>query len=429
MKQKIKQILYDLRHQPIIAWVTLLATAMSIFLIMMVVMIQRVQVIPYPPESCRDRLMTGKYIDLKQGHNNMSSAFSYLAGKELYDGLDGVERISFTAGGQYPADVRGTTNDTFSAIPICVDSEFFNIFDHTLVAGRYFTPEETEADLPLTILTESTARKAFGTIDCIGEKLLYRYSNQYTVVGVVKDHSRLAKTASADMFINCGPTNSQMSSWNQGQPGYELLGSTEVVLLLKDGVDPQYIRDQVKGNYAKLNTKLADQGFEVIYHGAPFDQEQIAAGVLWSNADNDATQGRRMRYLLYAILLIVPAINLSGMLHSRMSRRVSEIGVRRAFGCTRRRIITDIITENFIFTLIGGLVGLSLGMLFASTYSGLYTTSENFGSELTPSLAAIFNWGTILIALGVCFLLNIISASLPAWQASRLSVVNAINAK
>jgi len=429
MKQKIRQIFFDLSHQPIIAWVTLLATAMSIFLIMVVVMIQRVKVIPFPPESCRDRMMVGEYLHVKSPEGGeMSASISYQAAKELYDGLDGVEHISYMSGGLSKPDVSGTTGETFSAMPRCVDSEFFNIFDHTLVAGRYFTPEETAADLPLVILSESTARRAFGTTECIGEKLFYNYSDYYTVVGVVKDNSLLAGTGSGEIFINAGPANPNLSNSPGGHPVNQWFGGTSAVLLLKEGVDYQHIRDQVKARYAALNAKLAEIGFEAIYHQAPYEQRLIS-GEIWSNNDPDMTSGSKMIYLLYAILLIVPAINLSGMLHSRMRRRVSEIGVRRAFGCTRRRIISDIIAENFIFTLIGGIVGLLLGIIFATTYSGLYETHYNFGNGVTPPLSAILNWSTILISLGVCFLLNLISAALPAWQASRLCVVNAINAK
>lgn len=117
------------------------------------------------------------------------------------------------------------------------------------------------------------------------------------------------------------------------------------------------------------------------------------------------------------------------MLHSRMRHRISEIGVRRAFGCTRTRLIADIITENFIVTLIGGVIGLLLGVVFASTYGGLYDTMDNFGSGNTPSLSVLLNINTILMSLLFCFILNIISAAIPAWQASRLNPINAINAR
>lgn len=63
------------------------------------------------------------------------------------------------------------------------------------------------------------------------------------------------------------------------------------------------------------------------------------------------------------------------------------------------------------------------------TYSGLYENIDTYGSGLTPALDSVINWGTVAIAVGVCFILNLISASVPAWQASRLNPVEAINAK
>lgn len=116
------------------------------------------------------------------------------------------------------------------------------------------------------------------------------------------------------------------------------------------------------------------------------------------------------------------------MLHSRMRRRISEIGVRRAFGCTRSRIILDIISENFLITLAGGILGLFLGIIVGINYSALYDTGRNIGEGGTPALSMMFNWTILLTALAVCFVLNIISAAVPAWQASRVNVVDAINA-
>ena len=65
MKNKVLQILYTLRHQPVISGVTLIGTALTIFLIMVVVMIQQIPVLPFAPESNRPRLLIGCYIHLE----------------------------------------------------------------------------------------------------------------------------------------------------------------------------------------------------------------------------------------------------------------------------------------------------------------------------------------------------------------------------
>ena len=55
-----------------------------------------------------------------------------------------------------------------------------------------------------------------------------------------------------------------------------------------------------------------------------------------------------LRYgIVIAILLLVPAVNLSGMTLSRMRRRMAEIGVRKAFGATGGELMRQVFFENF----------------------------------------------------------------------------------
>lgn len=431
MKQKIKQIIYDMRHQPVFWWVSVLATAMSIFLIMVIVMIQRVGVVPFAPESCRNRLLIGMYIHIvgdKDGRNSTNSSsgsMSFSAAHTLYDNLDGVEQISFMSNGISSAEVVGTTNDMFEARTRRVDAGFFKIFDHPLQAGRYYTVDEANALQPLVVISESVARRAFGTVDCEGMQLSVNHK-KYTVTGVVNNNSVLALSGSGEVFIATGPGDKELE-WDTD---FNVFGDVAVAMLVKEGVDLQHVRDQVKARYAILDTELAPEEMHTVYHGTPYDQETIASGARYSNADPNPDSDRHLRYWMYAILLIVPAINLSSMLHSRMRRRVRELGVRRAYGCTRSRIITDILVENFIMTLLGGTIGVTCGVIFALTYSGLYENMDNFGSySITPAMSAVLNWGTVFVALAVCFILNLISASIPAWRASRLNPVEAINSK
>lgn len=425
MKEKLIQIFYDLRTQPVIGWVTLLATAISIFLIMVVVMMQRVGVVPYPPESCRDRLMIGMNMEIEayDKSSSMSSRLSYVTAKILYDSIDGVEQVSYFCKDTKEMKVKGSTSKVFEVLGRFVDHNFFNIFDHALIAGRYFTEAESQSLLPVVVISESTARQAFGTTECINSTITVDHHN-YTVVGVVADNSPLATSGSGDIFRVTGPNDPAMPNWNG-----DVLGRYSAALLIEEGVDFEYIRNQVKGRYATLATKLSADQLQPHYHGQPYDQETIATGEIYSNTTPTIDHGRTLRWMFYAILLIVPAINLSGMLHSRLRRRVNEIGVRRAYGCTRMRIVAEIVGENLLVTAIGGVIGLVAGIIFAATYTGLYENYHNIGQDLRPALSALLNWGTVLSALLICFVLNIISASIPAWQAARMDPVEAINTK
>ncbi len=422
MKSKFRQIYYDMRHQPVIAWVTFLATALSVFLIMVVVMMQQIKIVPFAPESCRDRLLVGPYMCV-EGQDFMSSGgMSYVTARQLYDGLDGVERTGYFS--YWTDDVQVYApkgSNMISRIRRKADAGFFEVFDFTLLEGRYFTAAEAEAMVPLAVISESTARNTLGSAPWTGRDIIID-NIIYTVVGVVRDVSTLALTAHGDVFIPVGPSDTA-DDW------HEIMGSTAAAMVVADGVDFQHVRDQVKARYSQLDAQIAASGMRTNYFGSPFDQETLASGMCGSNNPPDTESPRKMRLMIYAILFLVPAINLSSMLHSRLRRRISEIGVRRAFGCTRSRIIGDIITENFIVTLAGGIVGVTLGVIFAATYSGLYENDANIGRGETPAFSALLHWSTIVAALIVCFILNIISASIPAWQASRMDVVDALNSK
>lgn len=419
MKKKLIQIYYDMRTQPVVAWVTVIGTALSIFLIMTVMMMQQVKVISIKPESNRDRMLYGMFLhemSIEAGRNNSSAGLSYEAAKTLYDGLEGVEEISYMCSELYYHDMKGTSGKKFTGEERRTDDGFWRVFDHELLAGRYYTADEVAAKSRVAVLSKSTARKLFGNDEPIGQHFELDHVD-YEVIGVVADVSKLASMAYGEVYR---PINSK-ASWG------DEFGPFMAAMLIREGVDFEKIRDQVKGRYAVLDAQIAPNGNKTVYHGSPFDQETIAAGVSGSNVTPDTSSGRIMRGLIYAVLLLVPAINLSTMLHSRLRRRVSELGVRRAFGCTRRRIISDIIGENFIVTAIGGLIGLGAGILFALFYDGLYTSSS--GEAVRPALGLLLNWRILASAFGVCFILNILSASVPAWQASRLNPVEAINAK
>lgn len=420
MKKRIIQIIYDMRTQPVVAYVTVIGTALTIFLIMTVMMMQQVKLISIAPETHRERMLYGIYIHIKsvdEGSKSESSgSINYPSVIKLYGDLDGVEEISYMNDCVSSLDLKGTNNKKFTGDVRYADSGIWSVFDYELLAGRYYTPEEVESGTKVAVVTRSTARSLFDSEDAVGQHFSLDH-NDYEVIGIVEDVSKLASFAYGDVFAPIDiPGNSE----------YEL-GSLMAAMLVKEGISFEKIREQVKKRYAEYDAELASTGRKTVYHGAPFDQETYVDGINGSNGTPDPKKNKVTRGIIYAILLLVPAINLSTMLHSRLRRRVSEIGVRRAFGCTKARIIRDILAENFIVTLAGGILGLAAGILFALFYDGLYTSAEN--EIVRPALGLLLDWHILLFAFGACLVLNIISASVPAWQASRLNPVEAINTK
>ena len=93
----MKQIWYELKSQPVISAVTIIGTALAMFLIMVVVMLRQVTVIDLAPETKRSRtlymgrgILKGYGSDPMEIQGNLSAAIA----AELTDSLDGAEATS-----------------------------------------------------------------------------------------------------------------------------------------------------------------------------------------------------------------------------------------------------------------------------------------------------------------------------------------------
>ena len=60
-------------------------------------------------------------------------------------------------------------------------------------------------------------------------------------------------------------------------------------------------------------------------------------------------------------LLLIGAVNLVNLLLIRASGRVKELAVRQALGASRRNVVSEVMVETTLLTLVGGLLGLAVG--------------------------------------------------------------------
>ena len=214
-----------------------------------------------------------------------------------------------------------------------------------------------------------------GIEEAVGKEILIA-EESYTVIGVVDNVSPVTKYAYSQIWTPI-PYKEPDENDKYGT------GNFAVAMLAADKKDIAKIKAEVKNNMAKYNAALASEQLISDMEGGPFTNEEM---MYRKAGTSDVSGGKRNQYMLYLILLLIPAINLSTMTRSRLAARTGEIGVRRAFGATRSSIISSIITENMIITLAGGLIGLILswifgGLFFHSVYSaGMFV---NYQTEFT----------------------------------------------
>ncbi|MCH5229525.1 MAG: ABC transporter permease [Muribaculaceae bacterium] len=423
----IKQIIYELRNQKMMTWVSISGTALAIFLIMAIFMADRLLGISIPPDSNRQKIMKGQAIDFQSEKSSGSGmGIDYNLAKQLYSGLDGVKLISYVARKWGNSDAGSSDGNITSVQAMEVDDSYWKMYDYQFLSGKPFDKAESESAQNFVVITESVARKVFGEVNVSGRQLDVD-NIPYFIKGVVKDSFPLLPDGTIEVFLN-------FKSFDTDGFGEGIFGATNVRLLLQDGIDPSYIKQQVEKRYDDFNRSQEENNNRLIYHYQPYTSEELAAGSFGSNNDPSLEIKTRLKALVFALLLILPAINLSSMTRSRLRTRISEIGVRRAFGAKKNNIIFQIFTENLLISFIGGIIGLGLSLIFLAFLSGYFIAVNDpttFAAiapvSVRPVIWHVFDFSVFFIALGACFILNILSATIPAWKASLVRPAIAIS--
>jgi putative ABC transport system permease protein len=117
------------------------------------------------------------------------------------------------------------------------------------------------------------------------------------------------------------------------------------------------------------------------------------------------------------LFMLLPALNLVNLNTGRILERSSEIGVRKAFGATSRQLACQLVVENVLLSLAGGLIGL------ACTRLVLWWLES---AQLIPYLKVGLNPTVFACGMLLAFVFGLLSGLIPAWKMSRLDPVHAL---
>jgi putative ABC transport system permease protein len=103
-----------------------------------------------------------------------------------------------------------------------------------------------------------------------------------------------------------------------------------------------------------------------------------------------------------------------GVMLIGVRERTVEIGLRRAVGASRRRILRQFLIEAAILGLVGGLVGTALGVALAA------------GASWFTAWKLVIRWPLALLASGVCAAVGVLFGLYPAREAARVDPIVAL---
>lgn len=411
--QSFKQAFVLIRQNRFFSVISILGTALSITFVMVVYMAYDLNTANIAPEVQRDRMIYSGpgYSYRTENHSNTSSGMSLGIAREIFDSLPGAEVVSYV-----PYDrvvYAGATTAKGSRQQLAyADENLWKIYDIRFLAGRPFSTEEYAANRDVVVITEHVARKEFGSAaEAVGKSLFVNF-RPMRVVGVTEDISTLFIWAFSDMWCPYDPQDTGDLTQSEG-----VTGSFTAMVLRRPDVSPDEVKEQIAAAVSRVNDRLHEYTFEL----------KDVSTVIEKTFFSDFTVSPAVTFVILAlILLIVPAINISGFVSSQMSCRMGELGIRKAYGATNRELILRLLTENMLLTVAGTAIGFLLSCIL------LYLMKDwmlGFGAgSMQPAVSVflLFRPGVFLCAFITCIMFNLMSVLIPAWNVTRQDIITTL---
>ena len=310
------------------------------------------------------------------------------------------------------------------------EPNYFRFFQFHFTEGAPFTQDDFDNERRMVVITEEIREQLFGKGERGVGKTVRVENRDYHICGVVETPSMLAEECCADIWF---PYSADCLLSDRGI-NYHTQG-----LSLSFSVAPN------KFNAFKQEMREVEARYNAMHKETDLDMldnlDSYYNNVWRSTAEMFNTYASQKNWEWYVVvaifmLLFVPALNLSGMVVSRMERRLPEMAIRKAFGAKQRTLLWQVMMENLTLTLIGGFIGLFLAwlalyawrdwvfyMFFSFTNHGLYGRVPILQGEM------FFAPTIFLIGLLICCILNLLAATLPAWLSLRKPIVESMMIK
>ena len=289
---------------------------------------------------------------------------------------------------------------------IYADSSVLSIFSLDFIKGN---PQSCLTDPHSIVLTESSARKIFGSEDPMNKSIKINNKVTFTVTGIIRDvtqfHLKLNAIAPFHVlkeYYDRPDFLEKYDSWNY-----------YTYFRIKESSNPEALSEKINDYYTgKANWKDSRPEFSL----RPLKE------IYYTQVKNDFPLTKASRpmlriYLIIAVfILIIACVNFVNLAIAKAATRSREIGVRKVIGARRHHLVPQFLGESIIYALIATELSMAVMELFRPVFNSLVQRQLDFLS---------LGWGWILFIIVLLpLLIGVLAGLYPAFFLTRYSAIS-----
>lgn len=321
--------------------------------------------------------------------------------------IDGVETVALYTFRNY-VDQLYYQDTQFNGDVYGIDPHYLTAYGYQVKQGRGFVDRDFEDCRKVVLVDTNAVTTLFQGADPIG-KVLELKGDAFTVVGVVtlseefapvinsmKDYQMYADTSAGSVFlpIRTWPTAYQFDEpqnvaikvrstdemTDAGQKAAELLTNRQIV--------------------NASNSEFSYRSQDMLEQAQQLQQMSEATNtqLIW----------------IASISLLVGGIGVMNIMLVSVTERTAEIGLKKAIGAKKKRILWQFLTESAVLTSLGGIIGVISGIVMAQLISAM------------TQIPVAISVPAIIIAVVFSTLIGVVFGMLPAYQAANLNPIDAL---
>ena len=320
--------------------------------------------------------------------------------------ISGVEKVSLYYSRNY-SQTLFYQNTQFNGKLYGIDENYLSVYGYQVKSGRGFTQGDFDNCRKVALVDTTAATSLFGGLDPVGKSLEIQ-NDVYIVAGVVaqskefapvinsmKDYQLYANTSAGSVYVpsSVWPTVAQ---FEEPQNVAIKVENTDAMTMAGKEAADLLTEKQIVNTDSKLDYRSQDM------------LEQAQQLQKMSQSTNSQL------IWIASISLLVGGIGVMNIMLVSVTERTSEIGLKKAIGAKKKRILLQFLTESAVLTSLGGIIGVISGIVLAQLISKMMQI------PVSISIPAIG------VAVVFSTLIGVIFGMLPAYQAANLNPIEAL---